>query len=186
MWRPQNYNVRRLETFMAAFSDHPETLDRVDWHLLQNGPVNLYWRLEYLREDAEWLEKHGYIVHHFDVAEWNDSARMHEELKSKLDFPDYYGKNLNALNDCLSDIDIPDYAGVALAFTHFDSLVAAQPNVAAALLDILADNSRRAMLFGKRLIVLAQTDSPDFRTELLGTMTGNWNRREWLDSNRKP
>ena len=122
----------------------------------------------------------------FDVAEWNDLATMHDEFKSKLNFPDYYGKNLNALNDCLSDVEIPDDAGFALAFAHFDSFVAAQPTVAAALLDILANNSRRAMLLGKRLIALVQIDSPDFRTGLLGTMTGNWNGREWLDSNRKP
>jgi RNAse (barnase) inhibitor barstar len=125
-------------------------------------------------------------VHHFNVVEWNDLARMHDDLQSKLDFPDYYGKNLDALNDCLSDIEIPDDSGLALALVRFDSLVAAQPNVAAALLDILADNSRSAMLCGKRLIALVQTDSPDFRTGPIGATTGNWNCREWLDSNRKP
>lgn len=171
---------------MAAFSDDPETFERVDWRLLQNGPVTLYWRPECMREDVEWLEAHGYIIHHFDVAGWNDLAKMHSEFQSKLAFPDYYGKNLDALNDCLSDVGIPDDAGIALAFAHFDSLVAAQPRVAAALLDIMADNSRRAMLFGKRFIALVQTDSPDFRTGPIGTMTGNWNCREWLDSNRKP
>ena len=28
---------------------------------------------------------------------------MHEELKRKLDLPDYYGGNLDALNDCLGE-----------------------------------------------------------------------------------
>lgn len=29
----------------------------------------------------------------------------HEYIKEKLDFPDYYGKNLDALFDCLSEMD---------------------------------------------------------------------------------
>lgn len=40
-----------------------------------------------------------------------DSARMgtrreaHEYLKEQLSFPEYYGKNLDALYDCLTDLD---------------------------------------------------------------------------------
>ena len=29
----------------------------------------------------------------------------HEYIKEKLDFPDYYGENLDALYDCLTEID---------------------------------------------------------------------------------
>ena len=32
-----------------------------------------------------------------------DRAAMHVELKRKLDLPDYYGANLDALNDCLGE-----------------------------------------------------------------------------------
>ena len=33
---------------------------------------------------------------------------LHAELKSKLDFPSYYGANLDALSDCLTGwIDLP-------------------------------------------------------------------------------
>ncbi len=32
---------------------------------------------------------------------------MQEYLKKKMDFPDYYGKNLDALYDCLTDISGP-------------------------------------------------------------------------------
>ena len=34
-----------------------------------------------------------------------DSKTAHPYLKEMLDFPDYYGENLDALEDCLTDMD---------------------------------------------------------------------------------
>jgi ribonuclease inhibitor len=34
-------------------------------------------------------------------------ADFHNEIKVILDFPDYYGENLDALWDCLTEIDTP-------------------------------------------------------------------------------
>ena len=33
-----------------------------------------------------------------------DAAKVHDYLKETLDFPEYYGKNLDALYDCLTDL----------------------------------------------------------------------------------
>ena len=33
-----------------------------------------------------------------------DAAKVHDYLKESLDFPEYYGKNLDALYDCLTDL----------------------------------------------------------------------------------
>lgn len=33
-----------------------------------------------------------------------DAAQVHDYLKETLDFPEYYGKNLDALYDCLTDL----------------------------------------------------------------------------------
>ena len=38
-----------------------------------------------------------------DGKRMTDRDELHEELKRKLSLPDYYGKNLDALNDCLSE-----------------------------------------------------------------------------------
>ena len=40
-----------------------------------------------------------------DFRKVNNREEAHEELKTSLNFPDYYGKNLDALNDCLSEIE---------------------------------------------------------------------------------
>ncbi|MBQ8856532.1 MAG: barstar family protein [Lachnospiraceae bacterium] len=34
-----------------------------------------------------------------------NATQVHDYLKEQLDFPEYYGKNLDALHDCLTDLD---------------------------------------------------------------------------------
>lgn len=38
-----------------------------------------------------------------DGRRMGERAELHEELKRKLSLPDYYGGNLDALNDCLGE-----------------------------------------------------------------------------------
>ncbi len=38
---------------------------------------------------------------------YEDISKVHEELASKLDFPSYYGGNLDALYDVLTEADEP-------------------------------------------------------------------------------
>ena len=47
------------------------------------------------------LEVYKYKV---DFSEVKDYIEIHEVLKRDLDFPDYYGGNLDALWDCLTDM----------------------------------------------------------------------------------
>ncbi len=35
----------------------------------------------------------------------SDATQVHEYLKNVLEFPEYYGSNLDALYDCLTDLD---------------------------------------------------------------------------------
>ena len=35
----------------------------------------------------------------------SDITQVHDYLKELLEFPDYYGKNLDALYDCLTDLN---------------------------------------------------------------------------------
>lgn len=34
-----------------------------------------------------------------------DATLVHDYLKEMLEFPEYYGKNLDALHDCLTDLE---------------------------------------------------------------------------------
>ena len=39
------------------------------------------------------------------AAGWDTPQKAHEALAGALAFPDYYGHNLDALHDCLTDLD---------------------------------------------------------------------------------
>lgn len=41
---------------------------------------------------------------YLDTREFTDKESSHVYLKDMLDFPDYYGANLDALYDCLTDL----------------------------------------------------------------------------------
>lgn len=45
-----------------------------------------------------------------------DRSSAHVYIASKLGFPDYYGKNLDALADCVSEFCLDKY----IRFSHFD------------------------------------------------------------------
>lgn len=42
---------------------------------------------------------------HLDGNLLSDALQVHEYLKELLEFPEYYGKNLDALYDCLTDLE---------------------------------------------------------------------------------
>jgi hypothetical protein len=89
---------------MAIFKADEVHNEQLDWTILRDGGVYLYWRQEILADDLNWLKSNGYKIISFEAAEWQSASeweserRMHESLKAQLSFPDYYGKNLNALD----------------------------------------------------------------------------------------
>ena len=57
---------------------------------------------------------------------------LHEVLARELNFPDWYGRNLDALHDCLTDL----WEETRITFLHFPSL----PFPSAGLLNVLRDS----------------------------------------------
>ena len=47
-----------------------------------------------------------------DLREITSSEDIQAYLAEKLEFPEYYGMNLDALHDCLTDIDEPTCLGI--------------------------------------------------------------------------
>jgi hypothetical protein len=118
-------------------------------------------------------------------------AELHRDIAAALDFPGYYGRNLDALNDCLRDVVTYDYGtsreatGLVLVFTGYDAFAGRCPRAAQTVLDILADRARSAALIGHRMCCLVQSNDPTIRFDPVGAMPVMWNDAEWLDSDRK-
>ena len=174
---------------MTVFSGDPSEWERLDWQLFQNGAVAMYFRPNVLSEDLSWLRDHGYRTFEFNCDRWTSETIVHNDFKQTLNFPDSYGRHLDALHDSLSDITVPPDGGVALVLYHYDSYVATAGALPAApgrpysevILDILAGTSRFFLLTGLRFLVMIQSNDPRMRFDRLGCVTATWNPREWLD-----
>jgi RNAse (barnase) inhibitor barstar len=153
----------------------------LDRQLLQNGPVVLYCGRAFLAEDIGSLRALSYEVTDLDASTWPDQHAMHRAFASALEFPEHYGKNLDALNDCIGDLQKPRYV---IVLRHFDAFTKNHRAVAEAVLDILATNSRTLLLDGARLLVLVQSDDPRIAFEPLGATSAHWNPKERLDAKR--
>jgi hypothetical protein len=183
---------------MALFTNSANDWQRLDWTILRDGGISLYWRREYLAEDVRWLVAQGYDVYDFDCERWTSQDDMYSDITRVLRFAEWWGpqwgKNFDALDDCLSDLPIRDDGGAVLVFNKFNVYATgsgspAMPNgriEAEVLLDVIAGACRFFLLNGKRFITLVQTEDPNFRVEGLGAVSAAWNRREWLDQNRTP
>src|SRR4051812_25286447 len=101
---------------MAAFSTDENEWQRLDLNLLQNSPVALYCRCEILDEDLGRLRTEGYRTDEFDCSKWRTESDFHVDMAARLSFPDYYGRNLNAFNDCIGEIEAPESGGRAIVF----------------------------------------------------------------------
>lgn len=56
-------------------------------------------------------------IYILDASRFTSKSAAHEHIKEVLSFPDYYGKNLDALDDCLSEMP-PD---VGVIMTNFEA-----------------------------------------------------------------
>lgn len=73
-----------------------------------------------------------------DGLEIRSVEEVHDRFAQALDLPDYYGRNLDALYDCLTERT----ADTRLELHHVPALEAALGDYAGALLDTLRDAAR--------------------------------------------
>jgi hypothetical protein len=175
---------------MAAFMDDEN--NTLDWKILLDGSISLYRNHKYLDDDLQWLQLHGYSVYGIDCKTWTSDDSMHESLEEALSFPAYYGRNFDALRDCLEDIEVPSEGGLAIVLDSYDVYAGGagstgkklETHTARTVLDIFARTSRYFLLRGRRFITLVQSDNPSMQFENLGGVSTHWNKREWLNKDR--
>ncbi len=152
--------------------------------LLLNGSAKLFWRNEILDQYLNEISNEGFDIYTLDCSKWN-SHNYHNDLATVLDFPDYYGKNLNAFNDCLSDMT-SEGTGIVLVFKNYDKFAKKNKHDARWILDIIQVNAWRFLLEDNNIKLLAFVQSNDPRIDFpdLGGLSAEWNHDEWLNKNR--
>ena len=165
---------------MAFFNKTEDNHSRLDWQILQNGWTSLYLNKEFLKEDIQWFVKENFKIITMDCSGWIDKTTIHQGISKGLGFPDYYGMNLDALNDCVWQLEI-EQAGLVIVFVSFEVV---EKEYAYQLLDIFACNSRQHALFGDKLITLVQVNDGRYECEPVGASPVIWNQREWLNKSR--
>src|SRR5687768_9199341 len=97
------------------------------------GFVHLFRRPSVLQGVADALSVHGYEIVRLDAGLWESHTAMYDALATGLSFPSYFGRNMNALNDCLSDVATGDYGwdsrstGLLLILDRFDRFAKRTP-----------------------------------------------------------
>jgi hypothetical protein len=169
---------------VASFRNISEDWWRLDHRLLAFGPVALYFRPAVLDEDLVWLRSKGYLIDELDCLRWDSEATMHHDLAGVLGFPENAVGNMNALNDYLRDLEVPDAGGRAIVLRRLDAFAERDSWAAQHLLIHLALVTWTKLLFGQRLLTLAQSDNPRLRFDPVGGQDVRWNFKEFLDSSR--
>ena len=77
-----------------------------------------------------------------DGERMEDRTGLHAELKQKLSLPDYYGNNLDALNDCLSERRERELIVIEHAGTFLENC----GNHALGMLRVFSDNDIQVLL----------------------------------------
>jgi len=167
---------------MPVFKEPWKTNDKA-FYLMQNGAITLFMNESILQDEIDWLVSNNYEVITMLADSWNNEIDFHNEISEKLNFPGWYGHNLDALNDCLSDIET-DKEGIVIVFYDYEKFTAKFPTTAKHILDIFESVSRFLLLFGKRFFCLVQTNDPHFQMNNLGSNSTNWNRKEWESKKR--
>lgn len=79
--------------------------------------------------------------HHVDASSAKTKAQMLRLLARVLAFPDWFGRNWDALEDCLTDLSWQEERGLVLVVEGFEVYAATDPAGFAILLDIFKSSA---------------------------------------------
>ncbi|WJY01574.1 barstar family protein [Curtobacterium sp. SP.BCp] len=145
---------------MPVFSNDDILGNRLDFEIARDGFVRRLQGDAALRNGETWLRREGYRVIELDAGAWREGMQMHIAFATALQFPSHFGRNLDALDDCMSDVAVANYGwdgtetGLVLILSGFDDFAQRLPRIADHVKQILGRQGRYAALFGNRLLTI--------------------------------
>ncbi|MBH5316482.1 barstar family protein [Paenibacillus sp. GSMTC-2017] len=148
-----------------------------------NGSIVKFWSQSILDKTIQNIREEGFEINCFDCESW-DKNNCLLEIGKTLEFPSYYGGNLAAFNDCLSDV-YPSDEGIVFVFKNFDRFNERDSDMAHEVLDIIQNNSWRLLIqHQKKLIAFLLSNDPHLQFQKVGALSILWNNAEWMNKNR--
>jgi RNAse (barnase) inhibitor barstar len=110
------------------------SLDHILSSLTLSGPCATHQPATLLADAAE---AKGYGIFSIDLAGIADKAGLMEELQNTMHFPEWFGRNWDALEDCLTDMSWSDCPGYVLLIRGGGALRRHHKPLFDALVDVL-------------------------------------------------
>lgn len=88
------------------------------------------------------VEQAGWRFAHLDGSTDADRATFLDGVARALDFPDWFGRNFDALADCLSDVSGPGGAGTLLLWDGWGALAGRDRQAFDVALDVLRERAQ--------------------------------------------
>ncbi|MFE6965650.1 barstar family protein [Agromyces sp. NPDC057679] len=152
----------------------------LDWQLVQDGFV-AGLSTQNLESTVEWLSNRGYHVVRFDASRWYERESMHRAFASALDFPAYYGANMDALADCLGDVAEMAYGwpseaiGLVLVLDGVDvDADGLELGTIRAVLKLISDAARHGSLMGNRILCIVHSEKDSTQNALAAGGLVSW------------
>ena len=169
---------------MSAFSLDDELNHHADFEIISRGGVSLFRNRSVMADALGELRELGYECVQLDATSWGE-PQLHTDFAAALNFPDYYGHNLNALRDCLSDVAHGEYGwtssatGLAVSILGYGDLRRRDEELALLAASILVSTTRNGLLLGHRLIWLLQVSESPLTLGPLDCIEARLDRREF-------
>ena len=96
----------------------------------------------------------GYAFFHLDGKNIERKEQLLNHVATVLRFPNHFGQNWDALEECLTDLEGVDGDGYLIYFDHIDGLLSAHPDQFATFVEIVRDAVESWKEDGEAMVVL--------------------------------
>jgi RNAse (barnase) inhibitor barstar len=96
----------------------------------------------------------GYAYFHIDGKNIERKEQLLNHVATALHFPNHFGQNWDALEECLTDLEWVDGDGYLIYFDHIDGLLTAHPDQFATFVEIVRDAVESWKEDGEAMVVL--------------------------------
>lgn len=102
----------------------------------------------------------GFAFFHIDGKNIARKEQLLNHVATSLRFPEHFGQNWDALEECLTDLEWVDAEGYVLLYDHIDGLLSAHPDQFETLVEILRDAVASWKEDGTAMVVLLAGAKP--------------------------